>query len=199
MAVDNGYALWYFKRHGKHIDPSKYAIPVTGAIQGHPKAGRLLQDHIVSFLTGPKLNFTTTGHERNLYHGIFQGKLILICRQVNDFAIVLTSTATAKELIKVIHLHVITSSNGIGVATAFGISNWYNGLDVHRTRRYIKLSCETYVQRLLCTHGWETPNANSTDHIDCWATREFTQTSCSCLLKPLVLAIGNFLVSLSAA
>jgi hypothetical protein len=67
MAVDEAYVSWFLKRHGQLLDPSLYAIPVTGAIQGHPEAGRLWQDHIVSFLTGPTLKFTSTGHARNLY------------------------------------------------------------------------------------------------------------------------------------
>jgi hypothetical protein len=148
MAIDEAYISWYFKRFGSPIDPSLYAIPVTGAIQGHPEAGRLWQDHIVFFLTGPTLNFTSTGHERNLYRGIFQNELILICRQVDDFAIGSTTTATAKSLIQVINSHAITTSNGIGVATPSGISYRYNGLDVHQTRNY-----KTYIQRLLSTHG----------------------------------------------
>jgi hypothetical protein len=31
---------------------------------------------------------------------------------------------------------------------------------------YIKLSCDTYIQRLLSTHGWETPSSASTDRHD---------------------------------
>jgi hypothetical protein len=166
MAVDEAYASWYFKRFNKCIDHSKFAIPVTGAIQGHPEAGRLWQDHIVSFLTGPTLRFTTTGHERNLYRGVFRGELILICRQVDDFAIGSTTSATAEALIQVINSHATTSSNGIGVPTVYGISNRYNGLDIHQTRHHIKLSCETYVQWLLSTHGWETPSPSSTDRPD---------------------------------
>jgi hypothetical protein len=114
MAVNEAYVSWYLKRHGIDIDPSLYAIPVTGAIQGHPEAGRLWQDFIVSFLTGPKLKFTTTGHERNLYCGTFHNERILVCRQVDDFAIGSTTTATAEALIQVINSHAITSSNGIG-------------------------------------------------------------------------------------
>jgi hypothetical protein len=166
MAVNEAYVSWYLKRHGIDIDPSLYAIPVTGAIQGHPEAGQLWQDFIVSFLTGPTLKFTTTAHERNLYCGTFCNEQILVCRQVDDFAIGSTTTTTAEALIQVINSHAITSSNGIGVPTVFGISSWYNGLDVHQMRSYIKLSCDTYIQHLLSTHGWETPSSASTDHHD---------------------------------
>jgi hypothetical protein len=49
MAIDAAYRSWFRKLYAHDIDPTKYAIPVTGAIQGHPEAGRLWQDFIVSF------------------------------------------------------------------------------------------------------------------------------------------------------
>jgi hypothetical protein len=121
---------------------------------------------LISFITGPELRFTTTGHERNLYRGTFQGEVVLICRQVDDFAIGTSTPAVAEQLIAKINSFARTTSNGIGVPTSFGISNRYNGLDVHQTRHYIKLSCETYINRLLSTHGWETPSPNSSDRPD---------------------------------
>jgi hypothetical protein len=117
MAVDDIYIDWFQYHFGRTIDPSLYAIPVTGAIQGHPEAGRSWEDFIIH-----KLKFTTTGHERNLYCGIFQGKLVLVCCQVDDFAIGCSSPATAEALIAAINEHATTTSNGIGVPTAYGIS-----------------------------------------------------------------------------
>jgi hypothetical protein len=165
MAINDAYIDWFQHRFNRILDPDLYAIPVTGAILGHPEAGRSWEDFIVLFIIH-KLKFTTTGHERNLYHGIFQGELVLFCRQVDDFAIGCKTVATAKALIAAINEHATTTSNGIGVPTAYGISCCYNGLDVHQTRDYIKLSCETYVRRLLSSHGWETPNASSSDWSD---------------------------------
>jgi hypothetical protein len=166
MALDEAFISWFLKRFGLLLDPNLWAIPVERAIQGHPEAGRLWQDHIVSFITGPELRFTSTGHERNLYRGIFLGEVVLICRQVDDFAIGTSTPAVAEQLIAKINSFARTTSNGIGVPTSFGISIRYNGLDVHQTRHYIKLSCETYINRLLSTHGWETPSPNSSDRPD---------------------------------
>jgi hypothetical protein len=165
MAVDEAYQSWYLKRFKILLDPEQYAIEVTGAIQGHPEAGCLWEDFIVSFII-KKLKFTTTAHERNLYRGIFNGELVLICHQVDDFVIGSTTTATAEALIQAINSHATTSSNGIGQPTSYGITHRYNGLDVHQTRDYIKISCETYVHRLLATHVWQTPSLSSTDHPD---------------------------------
>jgi hypothetical protein len=184
MAIDDAYRSWYRKLHNRDIDPAVYAIPVTGAIQGHPETGRLWQDHIVSFLLGPRLRFTTTAHERNLYRGMFHGELVLVCRQVDDFAIGSASTATAEALISVINSHATTSSNGIGVPTKYGITIRYNGLDVHQTRNYIKLSCETYVHSLLSTHGWETPSASASDRPDLVPLHPDVATKISTLTGP---------------
>ena len=38
---------------------------------------------IVGILEGPELGFTSTTHERNLYRGLIDGDLVLVCRQVD--------------------------------------------------------------------------------------------------------------------
>ena len=39
----------------------------------------------------------------------------------------------------------------------------YNSLDVHQMHDYVKLSCETYIDRVLQMHGWETPGAHESN------------------------------------
>ena len=34
----------------------------------------------------------------------------------------------------------------------------YNGLDVLQTRNYVKIGCESYIDHVLQTHGWDTPS-----------------------------------------
>jgi hypothetical protein len=57
----------------------------------------------------------------------------------------------------------MTSSQGIGVKLDQGVSTCYNGLDVHQTHDYIKLSCETYIKCILQTHGWEIPGVHKSN------------------------------------
>ena len=57
-------------------------------------------------------------------------------------------------------------NQGIDIRTEAEMHFCYNGVDVHQTRDYIKLSCETYIRRVLQTHGWETPGANKSDQHD---------------------------------
>jgi hypothetical protein len=123
LEADEAYCSWYKKRFGKDIDPKRYVIPALRAIQGHPEAGRLWQDFILQILQSPPLNFTTTTHERNLYRGIIDGKLVLVARQVDDFAIGCTCTKTANRLIAIINEHVSTKNQGIGTLTNYGMSH----------------------------------------------------------------------------
>ena len=78
---------------------------------------------------------------------------MLVCRQVDDFAIACTSTGIADKVIVTINRHATTENQGIGIRTEAGMHSRYNGVDVHQTRDYIHLSCETDTCRILQTHG----------------------------------------------
>ena len=121
---------------------------------------------IVGILEGDELGFKSTTHEHNLYQGEINGELVLVCHQVDDFAIASVSPTAAKKLITVINAHATTESKGTGVLDSQGLCIHYNGIDVHQTRDYIKLSCETYIDHVLQTHGWDKPGARETDHFD---------------------------------
>jgi hypothetical protein len=85
---------------------------------------------------------------------------------VDDFACGSADRASADKLIKYINDRVTTENLGIGEITARGAENRYNGVDICQTRDYIKLSCETYIDRLLQTHGWESPDSRTSDRHD---------------------------------
>jgi hypothetical protein len=108
---------------------------------------------IVGVLEGDELGFKSTTHERNLYIGMIDGEHVLICRQVDDFAIASKSRATAEKLIAVINMHATTETQGLGHETPHSVSNQYNSVNIHQTRDYIKISCETYLTRVLQTHS----------------------------------------------
>ena len=166
LMIDDAYQSWHRKRYGSDVNPKTHVIPLDKALQGHPEAGALWERMIVGILEGDELGFISTTQERNLYRGTINGELVLICRQVDDFAIASASTATADKLIAVINAHATTSSKGIGIPDDQGLGLRYNGIDVHQTRDHIKISCETYINRVLQTHGWEKPGARETDRFD---------------------------------
>ena len=165
LEIDDAYASWYLKRFGKTLDRRKQVIPVERALQGHPEASRLWERMIVGILVD-QLGFISTTHERNLYRGKIDGKTVLVCRQVDDFAVASSEQSTAQKLIALINEQVTTEDQGIGSIRPSGVHCKYNGLDVHQTRDYIKLNCETYIGRLLQTHGWELPDSNTSDRHD---------------------------------
>jgi ketosteroid isomerase-like protein len=110
-----------------------------------------------SILKDPELGFKATTHERNLYHGVVRGEIVYICRQVDDFSIASDTRVTADHIISVVNSHATTTSQGIGETTRHGEHCRYNGVDIWQTRDYIKISCETYIDRLLQTHNWNVP------------------------------------------
>ena len=55
------------------------------ALQGHPEAGVLWERMITDILIN-KMGFKNTAHERNLYTGMIDGEEVIVCRQVDNFA-----------------------------------------------------------------------------------------------------------------
>jgi hypothetical protein len=64
-----------------------------------------------------------------------------------------------------IRKHVQAAFYEMGAETEQGHYERFNGLDVHQTRDYIKLSCESYLDRVLQTRGWDTPSQKDPDKI----------------------------------
>jgi hypothetical protein len=92
LAIDDAHRSWHRKRYGSDIDPITHVVPVEKALQeGHPEAGALWEKIIVGILEVPELGFTSSTHERNLYRGDIDGELVLVCHQVDDFAVASTS------------------------------------------------------------------------------------------------------------
>jgi len=58
---------------------------VLRALQGHPEAARLWEEHISAILKN--VGFKNTTHKKNICTGQFSGEKVLLVRQVNDFAL----------------------------------------------------------------------------------------------------------------
>jgi hypothetical protein len=151
LAVDDAIQSWYLKRFGIKLDPKTDVIPLQKALQGHPEAGRLWETMITGILL--EFGFKSTTHERNLYRGEIDGQMVLVCGQVDDFAVSTVDPATASKLDSMINTKMTTVDKGIGAITINGAFSQYNGVDIHQTRDYIKLLCESYINRVLQTHG----------------------------------------------
>ena len=60
-------------------------------------------------------------HERNLYRVTFNKQVVLICRQVDDFAVACTDFKTTQEVIMKINTFVTTDDMGMGIVTEDGL------------------------------------------------------------------------------
>lgn len=162
LKVDETVYGWYLRKFGVKLGRLKDVIPLHRALQGHPEAGVLWERMITDILIN-KMGFKNTAHERNLYLGHIDGKEVLVCRQVDDFASGAATKETAELFITRLREHVEAEFAGMGIETSEGLFQRYNGLDVYQTRDYVKTSCENYIDRMLQTHGWDTPTEKAKD------------------------------------
>jgi len=66
--------------------------------------------------------------------------------------------AVADFIVSEIDKHVSTLNKGIGTK--------YNGVDILQTHDYIKFYCESYIDKVLLSHGWTEPGPNESNHHD---------------------------------
>jgi len=141
LRVDTAYIEWYKHKTGKDISKNSY-VRVQHAIQGHPEAPRLWQDHIDGILQ--RLGFISTKMEPCVYilpQNEFNEDIYLL-RQVDDFAIACTSADTAEMIFKRIDKNLNAPLKREGLTTR------YNGVDVIQTAHTIKIHCGVYIEKI---------------------------------------------------
>ena len=152
--IDDQYADWYLARHGIAVNRDM-VLPVQHALQGHPESGALWEKFVNKVIA--RHGFTSTTHERSIYQGTYKGHRMLICRQVDDLAIGCADPDATRDLVTT-----ICSEDGIDLRDE-GILDSFNGVDVEQTDRYIKISCESYIDKLLGHYGWAAAGSRDTD------------------------------------
>jgi hypothetical protein len=134
---DAAFKEWWISK-GREPIPDGYVIPVLAAMQGHPESPRLWEKHIDKILR-VHLKFTPTVHEPCLYCGYVDGERVLFKRQVDDFILAARNNETANKVWDRIDEHLRMPMK------RYGLVSMYNGLDVHQTRWYIKISIKTWL------------------------------------------------------
>jgi hypothetical protein len=122
--------------------------------KGHPESGARWEKFVNAIIA--RHGFKSTTHERSLYQGTNKGHRMLICRHL---MIVLSDACEYINAIKDL-VQAICSDDGIDLRDE-GVLNAFNNVDVHQTDRYIKVSCESYIDKLLAHYGW--PSSGSRD------------------------------------
>jgi hypothetical protein len=156
LEVDDEVIDWYYHRFKKTLRKFKDVIPLFHALQGHPEAG-VLWERMINDILINKMGFKNTSHEKNLYVGEIDDKEVLICRQVDDFAVGAASKDTVESFFTSLRSHVETEYHAMGMPCEQGVYERYNGIDIIQTRDYVKIGCESYIDRMMMTHGWDSP------------------------------------------
>jgi hypothetical protein len=97
------------------------------------------------------LGFKSTTHERCVYQTTVNGEKVLFLRQVDDFAVACRDTAISREIIRKVGAQLQVPLNDLRILKKF------NGVDVLQARDYTKISCQTFITKVLKHHGWDEP------------------------------------------
>jgi hypothetical protein len=147
MYIDETFRDWWEKHLQRPPIPKECSVvQVCKAIQGHPESPRLWEKHIDRILRD--MNFIPTRHEPCLYRGNVDGNTVLFLRQVDDFSVAAKDKSICSRIISYINTKMSMDVKDLGVITRF------NGMDIHQTRFYIKITCEKYIHKMLQSHNW---------------------------------------------
>ena len=147
MFIDDTFRDWWVNHLKRPPIPKECnVVRVCKAIQGHPESPRLWEKHIDRILR--EMHFTPARHEPCLYRGNVNGEIVLFLRQVDDFSVAAKQSSTCSKIIAHINSKMSMDVKDLGVITRF------NGMDVHQTKHYIKLTCEKYIHKMLEAHSW---------------------------------------------
>ena len=103
------------------------------------------------------MRFTSTTHKRCVYRIDWEGKMVLVLRQVDNFMIACTKEKIASDITNIIGTKVRFKSKekrGELPIQFLGLVDDYNGVDINQTDSYIKMSAKRYLERFLASHGW---------------------------------------------
>ena len=143
LHADRSFREWWVWK-GRPPLPNGYVVPLKSAMQGHPEAPRLWERHIDKILRS--IGLVPTIHEPCLYSGVITGKRVLLLRQVNDFATASSDAATCDKVLDLIDAHLKIPLKRLGLV------DMYNGVNVEQTRHYVKISCESYIDKMCDKH-----------------------------------------------
>ena len=156
VSIDDACAEWYEQRFNKPIDRTK-VLPILHALQGHPESGRLWEHHINGILKSAEFGFKSTTHDRSIYSAVIEGERVLLLRQVDDFALACSNEPLAERLYARIGQRLQLPSESKPPFKYLGLLTEFNGLDIQQCDDSIVISCASYIDRILKTHGWDTP------------------------------------------
>jgi len=131
VKLDDAFCDWHVERTGVLLDKD-LVLPVLRALQGHPEAARLWEEHISGILE--KVGFKNTTHEKNICTGKFCGEKVPLVRQVDDFALGCRQESTAESVCADIGAKLALHNEAEAPFECLGLVNSFDGCDALQTR-----------------------------------------------------------------
>ena len=147
LKIDEAYRNWFYHKTGVLLPDNTY-VRVLQAIQGHPESPRLWNLHIDSILL--KMGFTSTTHEPCIYIKFTPTETIYLLRQVDDFAVACDDKATATKCWDEMDTYLKEP-----LKRESGLISRHNGIDILQSKHGIKMSCQTYLTKILQTKTFD--------------------------------------------
>jgi hypothetical protein len=142
--------MWEWLKEQKYIIVDDGDVcPVQCDLQGNPEVGSIWTDKVEAYYLKNDLNFSSPVHEPCIYIGSYGGQVTLMGRQVDDFKSFSLQEDKLRDLF-------VLLKTKINIVTKVGIMCHYDGIDIVQTRDYVKIHVDTYIDKILKVHGWET-------------------------------------------
>ncbi len=144
ICPDKAFLDWWTQHKQRPPIPPGFVIPVLSAMQGHPESQRLWEKCADRILRD--IGLKPIVHEPCLYSGIIDGQQVLFMHQVDDFAVAAPDERTANILFDMIDDRLTFPMKRMGLI------NLFNGLNIEQIHDYIKISCSTYIDKIMAKH-----------------------------------------------
>lgn len=108
---------------------------------------------IHNILTHPSVGFISATQEPCIYYSKINGEHIFLLCQVDDFAVAASNANTDSTLFDMIQKEIKQPLKLIGILVIM-----LNGPDVTQGNKYINLSCNIYLTKILQGHWYLCPN-----------------------------------------
>ena len=145
--IDKQFREWWHQKGYPPLHAKDNVMRVKKALQGHPESPRLWATLIDNIIIN--LGFKSCTHEPNLYVNTnYKGNLVYFMRQVDDFAVSAETKSIAENVIEDINSKMTVKVRSLGVV------NRFNGVDITQSEFFIKISNETYINKILKDKQW---------------------------------------------
>ena len=152
MMINDQYYEWYLNCFGKKLDKSR-VISVLRVLQGRPKSGKLWEQHINNILMSSTLNFKHNTHDCTIYQTTSKGNKVLLLQMVDDLLIKCEHEETAEKIFFLIGIALQLKNEDEPPFQYFGPCVHFNGVNIKISNTHIMISCQSYIDQLLCAHG----------------------------------------------